>query len=565
MKPLLLCLLPLLLAPRPASASDRVLDAMKDELGRTMSRLSMPGMKGPYFVSYLVSDSTDYNVAASFGELLESRTSVSRNAAVELRVGDRSFDSSGYAGSDFRSFRPVNGGAVIEDDYDAVRTALWSLSDHAYKTALEKYAQKKAYSEKKGIKDLYGDLSEEKKVSLLEKVHPAPEFPFGTWESRVKELSSVFRKYPGVQSSEVRLECTRRVNRFVNSEGSRYRVNADKAHFYVYAEVQTPEGLKVSDRKELHWPSCSDIPSQAELLAEAGGFARLMDGLSRSPAGEVYLGPVLFEGDASAEFIGQLLVRGISFPRRAWAENDDYLKYYIDKGGLVERAGMRVLPGFISVHDDPAGTAAAGVPLAGHYRVDSEGVVPSRLELVRNGRLLNVYMSRGPVKDFRSSNGHARSAIVEFPSGRPGNVFVSSRKTAPAAELKKKLLELAAEQELDYAVMVRKLFPEGVLDMETLLAPPVFAWKVYRDGREELMSGVEFTGVTYRALRDMVLTSDEPYVYNYYQLGPYAMGRGMVAASIIAPSAVLVQEMELKRTDRKPDRAPYLEHPYFEK
>jgi predicted Zn-dependent protease len=557
-----LCLLLTLLLATPAAA-DRTLDAMRDELERTMSRLAMPGMQKAYFASYLLSDSTDYAVSASFGELVDSGTPVSRGAAAEIRIGGRSFDSSGYAGSDFRSFRPVTGGAVIEDDYDAVRAALWALSDHAYKAALEKHAQKKAYSEKKGIKELYGDLSEEKRVSVLEQVHSAPEFPKESWESRVKELSSVFRGYPGVQSSEVRVECTRRVNRFVNSEGTRYRVNADKAHFYVYAEVQTPEGLKVSDRRELHWPSCADIPAQKELLEEVGGFARLMDGLSRSPAGEVYLGPVLFEGDAAAEFIGQLFVRGISFPRRAWADNDDYLKYYIDKGGLTERVGMRVLPGFISVHDDPAETAAAGKPLAGYYRVDSEGVRPGRLELVKNGRLANVYMSRGPVKGFPSSNGHGRAALNEFPSGRPGNVFFTSRKTAPAAELKKRLLELAAEQELDYAVIVRRLASETTLDLENILAAPVLAWKVYRDGREELINGVEFTGVTYRALRDIVLTSDEPYIYNYYQPGPYAMSRGSVAASIVSPSAVLVQEMELKRTDRKPDRAPYIGHPFF--
>lgn len=557
-------LLTLLIAV-PAGAADRTLDAMRDELGRTMSRLSMPGMQKPYFASYMISDSTDCVISASFGGLVDSLVSVSRDAAVDVRIGDRSFDSSGYAGSDFRSFRPVTGGTVIEEDYDAVRAGLWTLSDHAYKAALEKYAQKKAYLEKKGITELYGDLSKEKKTVLLEDVRPASPFPVSRWEDEVKEMSSVFRKYPGVQSSEVRLECTRRVNRFVNSEGTRYRVNADKAHLYVYAEGQTGAGLKISDRKELHWPSCSDIPGRDELLRTVEAFAGRMDALTRSSAGEVYLGPVLFEADAAAEFIGQLFVRGISFPRRAWADNDDYLKYYIDKGGLVERVGMRVLPGFIGVYDDPSRTAEAGRPLAGHYRVDSEGVVPGRLELVKNGRLLNVYMSRGPVKDFSSSNGHGRAALSEFPSGRPGNVFVSSRKTAPAAELKRKLLELAAEQELDYAVVVRRLASESSLDIENLLAAPVFAWKVYRDGREELMNGVEFTGVTYRALRDIILTSDEPYIYNYYQPGPYAMARGSVAASVIAPSAVLVQEMELKRTDRKPDRAPYLPHPFFER
>ena len=35
-----------------------------------------------------------------------------------------------------------------------------------------------------------------------------------------------------------------------------------------------------------------------------------------------------------------------------------------------------------------------------------------------------------------------------------------------------------------------------------------------------------------------------------------------LAASIVAPS-ILVQEMEVKKTERKPERLPYLKHPYF--
>jgi len=35
-----------------------------------------------------------------------------------------------------------------------------------------------------------------------------------------------------------------------------------------------------------------------------------------------------------------------------------------------------------------------------------------------------------------------------------------------------------------------------------------------------------------------------------------------VPATIVAP-AILVQEMEIRKTERKPERLPYLRNPYF--
>jgi hypothetical protein len=176
-------------------------------------------------------------------------------------------------------------------------------------------------------------------------------------------------------------------------------------------------------------------------------------------------------------------------------------------------------------------------------------------------------MGRAPVKEFRHSNGHARGFTNEFPTPRPGNVFFTElpEKRVPYAELRKKLLQAAAEAGLDYAIIVRRMDPETEKEnMEDLLAGPVLAYKVnVKDGSETLINGAEWTGVTFRALRDIQLVSDSDYVYNYHQAGPFYQNRGFVPASIIAPSAMLVQEMEMKPTEKQPDRQPYLPHPYF--
>jgi hypothetical protein len=243
------------------------------------------------------------------------------------------------------------------------------------------------------------------------------------------------------------------------------------------------------------------------------------------------------------------------------------MRYYIDSGELTKKRNMRVLPAFMSVTDNPLAASYGGTELNGSYPIDNEGVRPAPLELVKNGKLTGFYMGRGPVKEFRNSNGHARAFTNEFPSPRPGNVFftVHPEKRAALPVIKKELLRLAAESGLEYAVVVRRLDTEDQKKSEDLLAGPVLAYKVsVKDGSETVLGVAEWAGVTFRALRDILLVSDAEYAYNYYQPGPFLYNRGYVPASIVAPGALLVQEMELKPTENKPDRQPYLPHPYFE-
>ena len=111
--------------------------------------------------------------------------------------------------------------------------------------------------------------------------------------------------------------------------------------------------------------------------------------------------------------------------------------------------------------------------------------------------------------------------------------------------MKARLIQLCREQELDYCLLVKGL--DG-------MTAPFSGYKVYvEDGREEPVHGVEFTGMTLRALRDITAVSKELYV-SYPPWDPQA--------SIAAPS-ILVQEMEIKKSEIKPEKRPHLEHPFF--
>ena len=562
-------LLLLLLSALPGAAlaaGDPVLKAMNAELSRSMAGLKMESLQRPYFLSYTVLDSSETSVSASFGALTGDLSYFTREASVELRVGSAAFDSSGFVGKDYGGYAPARGGLAAEPGPDALRFSLWSLTDDAYKRALEKYSQKLAYSKKKNIAEFYGDLSPAAPARSLQDEPPSQAFDRQAWKALVRDLSAVFRKYPAVHSSSAEFTRALRATRFAASDGGEYRYFWEKADLSVRAMVQEKGGLYISDELRLSWPSLAAAPGREALLKEVHAFASALSGLAAPATAEVYLGPVLFEGQAAAEFLGQLFVDNLSYGRLPWAENDDWTRYYILSGGLTKKLGMRVLPAFMSAYDDPSAPGPSGERLLGSYPVDAEGVKPGRLELAKNGRLAGFYAGRTPVKEYRSSNGHARGFINEYPTPRPGSVFFSAdaAKRLPPAELKSRLLAAAAESGLDYAVLVRRLDPPAQNEPGQLLSAPVQAYRVsVKDGAETPLAACEWTGVTFRALRDILLVSDSDQVYNYYQPGPFLANRGFVPASLVSPGALLVQEMELKPAEAKPDRKPYLPHPYF--
>ena len=551
-------------AQAPTDPAEDTFRAMTDEMRRTASRLEMNRLGKPYFVGFTVLDSYRLEVEGSFGALRDPNMSHTREIKASLRVGDHRFDQSHYVGRDYWRYRPFTDEAPFEPDYDALRYNLWQLADAAYKYSLEKFSQKKAYQLSRSMEDdKLNDFSEEEVHSSRT---PVPIEPFNPepWHDTVRKVSGVFKAFPEIQSSGASLYWTQRQQYYVDNEGRRTLKPANDYEFSIQASAQAGDGLSVSDKRRFIRQSLADMPGTSDLEAEAARTARDVSALTKAPAMETYIGPVLLEGQASAEFFNQLLAHNLSFGRAPWIE-DERLKENYASGELAERLGQRVISPLISVTDDPSMPSFSGQPLIGRYAIDDEGIPSRKIPLIAKGILKDVLMSRAPIKERSHSNGHGRGNFTEFPSARISSLIIKAEKSLTHKAMKEELLQRARDYGLPYGIVIRRLGEEDAQEKDEILAAPILVYRVYViGGREELVRNARFSGVTLRALRDIVAASDKDYVYNYYQLGPDKSNRGQLQASIVCPS-ILVAEMELKKTEKKPERRPYLTHPYFSK
>lgn len=532
---------------------DIVFDAMHDEMNRSMQKLQMDDLQKPYFMSYTVYDGTVSEITAGFGAIYSlSKDDRYRIIKAEIRVGNSKFDNSLFFGDAWGEHIPQTGLATYEYDYDNIRFYLWSVTDQAYKQALDNYSKKKAFVQSKNLTELYDDLTADK-TEINVSTFSVPSFDNDKWAENVKKLSSVFKKYPYVKDSGVSISFKKGTNRFMDSEGNKAEKTICDGRIYFAAGGFTDDGYKVNSNDNIGFCSADDdLPSYDVLEQKAKAVAERLTSMCKSQNVKPYIGPVIFEGNAAGKFFENLFVNNLSNPREVWKTAVNWSPSYIYSraGDLTERLNMRVLPVFIDVYDDPYISNFEGKYLSGTYSVDDEGIKAQKLQLVKKGKLVDYYRFRAATRDFNFSNGHGRGAVSEYVTGAPGNVFVQaapdSGKVLSNEELKNKMLRICKEQDLEYGVIVR--------DIQNLYS--VFAaYKVYQDGHEEAFNGAQFTGVTLRALRDIMAVSDEQNVFNL---------AWSPSASLVAPN-VLVQEMEIKKTTQKPDRKPYLEHPYFDK
>src|SRR5437868_11246981 len=117
--------LALIALPR-MSGDDQVVKAMKDELGRSTSRLRLDSMAAPYFVAYRVRDVTEAEASATLGSLIASDERRNRQLSAEVRVGDYRLDNTNFVGTPTGMIQVMIGreGGMplpLEDDYQEIR------------------------------------------------------------------------------------------------------------------------------------------------------------------------------------------------------------------------------------------------------------------------------------------------------------------------------------------------------------------------------------------------------------------------------------------------------------
>ena len=535
--------------PAPQAQESPIVAAMRDELKRSMAELRLKDEPAPYYIDYEIDDVSTMRVIARLGALLDDSVTRSRTLFVDVRVGDYAFDSSRFV-IQGRGGGGGDGSASItlDDDYDVMRRQIWQATDAAYKRAVSVFARKKAAFQNRAGGDSIPDLSRETPVAIVQPSSATASSARRAWIERTQQLSTQFASSRAIESSDVWAVETRGTRYYVNSEGFTTLMPIQLATLRVTAESQADDSMTLRDGFSLVENRLEDMPAMSALAARTSNVVQHLTGQRLAPVGEEFTGPVLLEGQASAEFVAQMLVPLMVARRPPDSDNPRFAQNQGQGSPFLRRLGLRVLSDSFSASDTPSLDMYGGRPVPGAYAADDEGMRPKDVTLVEKGRLLTMLTSRTPQKNLLQSNGHGRAG------GAQAGVFqLQSAQAVPASELKAKYLEVLKAQDKPFGYIVRSIANPSEITVGNGPGGPFIldVVRVTPDGKEEPVRGLRFGNVAPTAFRDLVEASQERLLYNYRV-------SATDAASVIVPS-LMFEELEiLKVTDvqQKPPIVP---------
>ncbi|HYL94146.1 MAG TPA: metallopeptidase TldD-related protein [Alphaproteobacteria bacterium] len=506
---------------------DPILKAMLAELKRSQEKLQLGQLQRPYYIDYQLTEVQDYSADAFLGAVREDQQNAGRFVRVVVRIGDYKQDS--YYGEGIGAIERM----PLDNDEMALRHQLWLATDKAYKAALNGLTEKQAALKNVVVEHEIADFSQEKPADSYGDT-ARMEVDLDAWRQTVRSTSDLFRRDPGLDSSDASINL-RVFNRYyVNTEGTATRSGKGIYTFTFSASAQAPDSLRL-DRSHAYVVTRGDeLPSKAEIEKDAQALIKTFDLLRQAPVVEDdYHGPVLLSADAATALFESLVVPNILGNRPTLGNpartNGEFASYW----------KSRVLPDFITVVDDPRPKKIDGETLVGSYAVDDEGVSAHPVTLIDKGVLVNFLTSRVPIRDFPVSNGHGRSSFAGEPRPQISNLFFNASNGVPFEELKKRLIQMCRDQDRPYGYYVETTGPR--------LAPRLL-WRVYvSDGHMEMVRGAMFNRLDTRALRnDIVAAGNDAYVYNR---------RDPVPSAIVAPS-LLFGDLEIQRANNTRGKLP---------
>jgi len=526
------------LVAKPVDASDApvLVELFERWSERALGDLRLEGAPPPSRTSMAVFDYAYYTARGSFGGLVTERAGRSRPTKVEVVVGDDAlnstrFTSSGRSRGPSDAWRRLN--LVVEDVPIAIERDLWMATDQSYKAAVAVLQAKDAGRRAVGGESP-SDWSPAPAVRSLRA--PAPE-PIdeavlrGIATGGSKALGDV----GGLDRVSVRVNAIEGRYTIVDSGGIAVVQPIGYAVARAYASVRRSDGVIVDD--ELQWVAraVADLPDIATITTESVAMGRSILARAAAEPVDYYEGPVLFEGEAAADFFRYLLppdLRGTPPLARAGQS-------YERSTRSGPRLGRKLLPDGWSVVDDPR---SARPGQAGGFDYDFEGVAAAPVTLVEDGWVRGFVMSRVPRKELSGSNGHARGAVQSNWEGRLSLWTVRPPKALPAKRFEREVAAVQRASGLDRILVVRRM---GRVSEGTLPRPADAVWRA-ADGAETPVLSVMFQHVDRRTLRDLgAATGEQDRAY----LAPLRAGSragtdGGLPMVARTPTGLIVQNME---------------------
>lgn len=534
---------PILPAPemgkgKDAPVDDVIFSAMHDEMQRNLHSLALPNEQRPFYLSYMVGRNRQFQVVASLGGITH-RVSLpwKLNGATQLLLGDYQHNSDlQYIGQ----VAPVS--LPMEADYDNIRRGFWTASDQMYRYSLNSQAQKSNYLKTNPLpaaEAAVPDMQQLPAVTHIEERTTPYEIDLPAIEQMAARLSAIFKEYKDIYNSSVMIGGMELDIYRLTTEGVKLKSPLGDIKVIVSAAVRADDGTNLQDVYSFNAKTPSDLPSVEEMEKQVRAFA---DGLLRLKAApvvdEYYTGPVLFENSAVLSVFNPMLTPGGLIALRTLAPNNRMLD---------QMMGRKLLDPRISIKNYTSLKEYEGQALWGHYEMDADGVVPPKeVTLVDKGILKNLLNGRIPTLKAPASTGSAR--FMMEPMGLAvvpafGTMHISVEKGMEREKLKKELLKAAKEAGLEYAYIVRRIAGG---------ASAIFRVDA-KSGKETQMRVAQMAVPNLAKLMTLRGVSSEEEVKNY------SMNNCHV--SVIHPSGILVDDVEINRPAPKVEKAPAIPAP----
>ncbi len=588
--------LPADMGPASSAVTKEIVDAIAEEMNRAMSELEIPGAPKPYHISYKITEVEVNDVAASLGQTTSKRPRHFVTLEARVRVGSPQLDNGNFVVPDAGE---IDGAATTPLAIDAnariAKRAAWLATDNAYKEALiqlrAKIEARKAGSTRASDVPAW---TSEKPVVSNEPVLVAPLETLDELETRAKALSALFRDQTALRESHVALTSYLERRWYLTTEGTNVTDTRRASGVVISVAGQAADGQLLANYFLRYGHTVKDLPTDDDLKAESKRLADSIAALAKAPVLDRYSGPVLFEGEGAVGLIRATLAPNLGGTPVPEGLNPQEAKQF--GGALTDKIGLRAVAPLLTIVDDPSMRDAPGKgpghALIGGYKIDDEGVAAQRVEVVKNGMLKTLLLSRTPAQKGQVSNGHARrQAEGGTFLGSATNLVLSGQGAVSRKQLEERLVAAAHNEGLKYGLVIRRFDDAAVSSTpeftrrelvqmiksadQQLPPPALIAYRIYPGGKEELVRGVQLAEVPIRAWKDVVGVSSEATVYNFLaatesQLALKLQGAapsddrfvpsGGIESSIVTPD-LLFKELDVSGTTAGELPAPVVPKP----
>lgn len=522
------------------SASDtdkNILNGMKDEMKREIDSLLIAGNPRPFYMSYIATRFKTINIKAELGGLSYCYdTPWDMFGSTQVLVG--SFKRN----SELQLGQYIQTGIAAGADYSNIRRSFWQGSDQGYKYNLNTYAQKMNYLNSNPLPANIEKIPDMQRMAPVTDIQPS--YAYDVDNQKLSDLacklSDIFKDYKDLTNTSVTIEGAYDDTYRVTSEN----VNLKQPHSYVKVKVNATltlaDGSRQQDGFDLVYTTPSEIPSVEVLSEKLRDFANYFVSLKNVPVLEdTYKGPVMFDDMAAAYlFTENLLATNKLYAQVILAPNDK---------ALGKKIGKKILDPRIDIVNYTAKPEYNGTKLMGAYSIDADGIKPeAEMSLVEKGVLKQILNRATPTEHAMHSTGSARFTnnpqTVSLATSI-GTFQVKATGTIAADKMTKELIKMGKKKKLEYVYKIT--CPAGALSLR------LYQINV-KTGEEKPARITTAVLPTLSQLEKIAAISAQENVYNL---------ANQVNTSVICPSAIILDDIELGSTTPRAEKAPAIPYP----